>query len=314
MSDPNNLHPDEEQASADETEISQSPAEKQLAAHNMSTTPGESAQELLTQPAAFIPRETASETMGMATAPQAASAYERFGEATGPAPYPGVIEPVRNAPAIAPVQYLPQNAYSQPGAPEIIFTQPGYPQYTSPLAPGQFQPGQPFMVTPPKRRKTGLWVALIIVAILLLGGGTAFAVVASQRPTNTPTQALQTFCHGYKTLNAQEVYGTLTRASQSATSVTQIQQSFDELRKLSSFIQITDCTVSNVQQKSATATGLITFTESVSFDGTSTPVAVPLSMALALENNTWKIDTSQMNSNLTGPNFPTPTVPGASNQ
>lgn len=314
MNDPNDSYSSEGQANTDETEISQPSAEEQPVAHIAPLVPGESAQESLTRPASFVPREMAGEDMGMVAVPQVTTAYEHFGDATEATPNPIVPVPAPAIPPTMPAQNLPPNPSYQPATPEIIFTQPGYPQHTSQLAPGQFQPGLPITAMPPKKRRTGLWVALIIIVALLLGSGTALAIVASQRPTNTPTQALQTFCHSYKTLNAQELYSILSSASQKGTSLAQIRQSFDELRRLSNFARISDCTVSNVQQKDATATGLVTLTESISFDGSSTSVAVPLSMALVLENNTWKVDTSQMNSNLTGPNFLTPTVPGASNQ
>lgn len=233
-----------------------------------------------------VPSEIEGETVPMALASPTVHAYEHFGSEAAP----GAL------------------FTAQPGAAETIPARSDSLQNTYQIVPGQLQPGQP-MPVPPKKRRVGLWIALAIVVALLIGGGTAFAIVASQRPTNTPAQALQTFCHGYKTLNAQELYSTLSNASQKDTSLVQIQQSFDLLQSFSSLVKIANCTVSNIQQKDTTATGIITLTESVSFGAISTSTAVSIPTKLVLENNTWKIDLSQTRSNFTMPTFTVPTFP-----
>ena len=241
-----------------------------------------------------------------------------------PASYPPTV--AAYTPHQAQPDYPPN--YAQPGYPPTVaayppnYVQPGYPQgmYQQPSYPLPLQPGQAGLAVPPRKRRTGLWILLTIVVVLLLGGGTALAIIATQRPTNTPTQALQQFCDGYKTLNAQKVYDTLSNASKSNNSLAQLQQSFDELKKLTSFAKFTACTVSNVQQSGSTATGTITLTITVSFGGSSSTTPTAMSMGLVLENNTWKVDATKMNSNSTipgstlPPNFLTPTVPGSSNQ
>lgn len=213
--------------------------------------------------------------------------------------------------------YVPD--YAQAGYPSVgANAQPGYSQalYLQPSVPLPLQPGQPGLTVPPRKRRIGLWVALIIALLVVLGGGAALALAAAQRPTNTPTQVLEQFCHGYKTLNAQEVYDTLSTASKGGTSLAQLQRSFDELRSLSSFVKISDCKVSNIHENGSTATGTITLLDTISFGDITSTTSVPMSMGLVLENNTWKVDITKMDSNLTmpTPTFLTPTVPGSSNQ
>jgi hypothetical protein len=98
------------------------------------------------------------------------------------------------------------------------------------------------------------------------------------------------------TNNAQEIYNSLSSASQEKNTLADIQHSVDQLKNLSGLAQMTACKVSNVQQNNAHATGTITITERVALGNLS--VSVPLSMGLVLENNTWKIDVFQ-----THPNF-----------
>lgn len=226
-------------------------------------------------------------------APQAtpAPAYEQFGEMTEavqPGLYPGMAS------------VTPAGVQPQVGDPAAFYAQEQYAQY--PAQPGIPFPGAP---VPVKKRRTLLWVAIAIIVVLLVGGGTAFAIVMSQRPTNTPTQTLQQYCHGFVTLNAQEVYDSLSSASKSATSVSEIQQGLDLLRNMSDLVKLSNCTVSNVQQNGSTATGTITLTETVSLFGSTTSMPFTLSMAMVLENNTWKINTA----GTTMPNFQMPTMP-----
>jgi hypothetical protein len=244
--------------------------------------------------------------------PQATPAptYEHFGEVTEagqPVPYPDMT-PATPAgaqfPASEQAAFYARDSYAPYSA------QPGMPYLAQPGAPYPAQPGMPYPAqpgAPVKRRRTLLWVAVAILVVLLIGGGTAFAIVASQRPTNTPTQVLQQFCHGFTTYNAQEIYDTYSAASKSVTSVSQIQQSLDLLKSMSDLVKISACTVGNVQQNGSTATGNITLTETMSLLGSTTNTPYTLKAALILENNAWKIDAAGMTTPAipTMPAFPT---------
>lgn len=228
-------------------------------------------------------------------APQPAQAYEQFNagtEAVQATPYADV------APSF--------NMETPTATPAPFYADPSlYMHY--PAQPGMLaQPGMPIPPVPPTARRSRplLWVILAVVLVLLVSGGAALALIASRTPTNTPTQVLQHFCHGFTTYNAKEVYNTFSAAQQAKTSVAQIQQSFDEIKSLSSFAKITlTCVVSDVQQNGSTGSGKVTITESVSVLGTSTSIPMAVSLSLILENNTWKIDSAAT------PDDALPTVP-----
>jgi hypothetical protein len=218
------------------------------------------------------------------------------------------IPPDPMAPAQATLSSVPLGAQMPPGySPTVAYSpnyaQPGYPQsmYQQPGMPALAQPGQPGQPVAPKKRRVGLWVLLGIIVALLLGSGTALAIVANLGPTDTPTQVLQEYCDGYMKANAQEVYNTLSSTSQSKNSLADIQQSVDALKNLSGLAKLTACKVSEVQQNGSNASGTITLTENVSFGNIS--LSVPIAMGLVLENNAWKIDVFQTHSNFL---FPTP--------
>ncbi len=215
----------------------------------------------------------------------------------------------------APYAIPPIGAQPQPGDPAVFSAQGAYPAQPLPVqgAYAQYpdltpQPGMPYPGAPvpvAKKRRPLLWVIIVIVVVLLVGGGTVFAIVARNTPTNTPTQALQQFCHGYQTLNAHEVYGTLSTKARANASEAQLQQAFDLLKSMSNLVKISGCTVGSIQQNGSTATSTITITATVSLLGTSTSSSNSLPMSLVLENNTWKIDTTST----AAPNFTAPTFP-----
>jgi flagellar basal body-associated protein FliL len=172
-----------------------------------------------------------------------------------------------NTPAQPP--YTPPPGYPQPqqGYPQ---SQPVYPQ------PGGFgQPGYP----PAKKSRAGLWIAIIVIVVLLVGGG---IFVAYLQLRSTPQKTLASYCDGLKTSNASELYGTLSSASQAKTSVSKIQTG---LQALSLIGGIKDCTVNSVTENGSTATGNVTLTLG---HGPAQSGNVPLTN----ENGTWKIDTS----------------------
>lgn len=269
MAEEKNMLSSEKPAGTDQTEIAQARAEEQAGA---AVSPANASEQipLAEQPTSFIPP--------MQGAPA---------QATMPAQAPYGYPPT--------VAYTPQ--YAQPGYPPSMYQQP-------PFGSLPLQPGQPGLSAPTRKRHTWLWVLLVIVVGSLLSGGVAIAIVANLGPSNTPTQALQQYCNGYMTANAQEVYDTLSTPSKAKNSLADIQESIDQLKNFSRLAKLTACTVSDVQQNNSGATGTITLTEKVVFGNVL--VSVPISMGLVLENNTWKIDVSQTHSNFL---IPTPTVP-----
>jgi hypothetical protein len=236
---------------------------------------------------------------------------------------PAAVLPVVSAPdyevyhAEVPViqpQYtpLPGSVQTEPYfAPPQPDGQPGY--YAG--AYQQQQPGWTGAPVPPSRKPRRGWLVLaIVLLVLLIGGGTVFAIVATRGPGNTPTQVLQQYCDAYKTYNAQELYNTLDAAGQAKTSLSQIQQSFNALKSLGSLVTISSCKVSDVQQSGSRASGTVTLTESVSLLGISSSSAIPLFVELLVENNLWKVDPSTTTTPDTQPTFPpgllTPTDTG----
>lgn len=193
------------------------------------------------------------------------------------------------------------------------YAQPGYPQ-TMYSQPSGLMPSQPCLTGPAASRKrlTKLWIGLIALLVFLLGSGTALAVVVSEQFTNTPEQALQQYCDGYKTSNGQKIYDILSRTSKANTSPAQIQQGFSVLKMFGNSTRIADCTVSNVQQHDSSSTGDLNMTVDVSNKGFAFSVSVLFSMGLVLEDNTWKIDTERMQFSTPAPDltpdFLTPTV------
>lgn len=214
----------------------------------------------------------------------------------------------------------------QPGGDPTVYAaapyaaQPGQPQpaqgvYTQYAAMPPSQPGQPYAGQPGapvvKKRRPLLWVAIIVIVLLVIGGGTAFAIV-SNLPTNSPTQALQQFCHGMTTLNAQEVYGTFSAASKGKESLQQVQESFALIEDFNGTVKFSKCTVGSVQENGSTATGQVDLTTVVSLLGLSSSSTTHMPMQLVLENKTWKIDFTKGSNNITIPSdIPTPSVSGS---
>ena len=273
MAEENDMFPGKKPTGSDQTAMPQVAAEEQ-AGGTISPMDAGTPLSLEDQPTAFIPP--------MPSAPAQATMPGVSYDAQASYGYPQTVA------------YAPQ--YAQPGNPQDMYQQP----------PGSLplQPGQPGLSAPPRKRYTWLWVLLVAVVGFLLSGGIALAIVANLGPGNTPTQALQHYCDGYMTANAQEVYDTLSTPSKAKNSLADIQESIDQLKNFSGLAKLTACTVSDVQQNSSGATGTVTLTEKVTFGNLS--VSVPIVMGLVLENNMWKIDVFQTHSNFL---FPTPSVP-----
>ncbi|NUT37156.1 MAG: hypothetical protein HOV79_29210 [Hamadaea sp.] len=115
------------------------------------------------------------------------------------AAYPVVGQP----PYGQPTQAQPYPPYQQPPVTQPGYPQPGQPQHTQPqyAQPHYAQPGygqpyspqpyspQPFAAQPPKKR-TGLWIALsAVLLVLCLGGGVAAGVTILNTGDGEPTSS-----------------------------------------------------------------------------------------------------------------------------
>lgn len=191
--------------------------------------------------------------------------------------------------------YPNQNPPAQPGYPQAggfaqpttpVFPpqqsgQPGYPQ------PGDFtQPG--FLPAPPvKKRRTGLWITLIVILLLLIAGGGLFAYLQAR---STPLKTLQAYCTALKSNDAQALYNTYSSDSQARVSLDTLKA---DLRVVTLFVGgVKDCVVqeNSIQENGSQATGMVTLTLGRGGSGNAT-------MHLVYENGQWKI---QQNTRLPG--------------
>lgn len=212
--------------------------------------------------------------------PQPPSAYNNYGAPGTPpqSPQPSFSPPSYPQPGgyPQPAQSYPQQGYPQQGYPQAPgqFGAPGYPQ-----TPDQFgAPGYPPPAQARKRGRRGLWIGLIVLVLLIIGGVGTFVVY--QQVRSTPDKTLQAFCTALKSGDAQGVFNQLSSRLQAQTSVQKIQQG---LQVFALGGGIKDCTYSNVQVNGSTATATITLTL-----GNRPPQ--PSTSPLVLENNVWKID------------------------
>ncbi|UPG67969.1 MULTISPECIES: hypothetical protein [Gordonia] len=100
------------------------------------------------------------------------SPYQPGDPRFGPQPQPGQYQPNGRYPP-------PNQPYGAPPPNQVPYG--GRPQYPGPMPGGMYPPGPPFP-PPPKKKRTGLWVALGIVGVLLLiviAGGVARVLVSS---------------------------------------------------------------------------------------------------------------------------------------
>ena len=176
----------------------------------------------------------------------------------------------------------PYTDQNQPG-------EPGYPQpgsFAQPRSPGYPQPGfQPGM--PVRKRRTGLWITLVIVVLLLLAGGGLFAYFQVR---STPQKTLQAYCTALKNDDAQGVYNTLSSETQARISLDTLKT---ELRVVNLFVGgIKNCVVqeNSIQENGSLATGTITLTLGRGGTGNTT-------VNLVYENGQWKV---QNNARLPG--------------
>lgn len=232
------------------------------------------------------------------------------------------VQPVQFEVTSQPAQF--QQAVNQPA----FYAQPGQPQFL----PGGYTPysGQPVPATPvAKKRRVGLWIALIVLVVLIIGGGTtAFALtlnhgknqVTQQKAQEpSPNDTLQMYCQDVMSSNAQGIYDLLSAQAKVHTSLDDLQQKFAGVTEASSLgmdMQYTACTFSNVRVSGTLAVATISLTTSLTMQEqgqsqTMTETAPDL-VSLVWESGQWKIDFSsfaQPQPKVTLPNFtlPTPT-------
>lgn len=191
--------------------------------------------------------------------------------------FPSSSYPEQNPPYQQPGGFVPGSQPTQPAFPP---GQPGYPQPGFPAdQPGTFsQPGYP-QAPAPRRRRTGLWIALTAILLLLIVGGGAFAFVQTR---STPQKTMQAYCDALKANDAQGLYNTLSTSAQAQTSVSQLRQGLNLIEFLVGGIK--DCVVNSnsIQQNGSTATGTVTITTSRGRTSTAT-------VRLIEENGQWKI-------------------------
>lgn len=221
------------------------------------------------------------EVSGLGYAPTVAAAPPSYEPTVAAAPQDIYQQPPSSYGAPPPTPYTPpappvygqsQPAYSaaQPAYPQAGYPQPAYPQVGYP------QPGYP----PQKKSRVGLWIAIIVILLVLIGGG-AGAYLATR---STPQKTLAAYCDGWKTGNAQEIYNQVDRHLQGETSVSDIQKILDLAKTEGG---ITSCTVGSVTESGSTATAIVTFViKGRSSSETDT---------LIKEDGTWKIDDSKSN-------------------
>jgi hypothetical protein len=197
-----------------------------------------------------------------------------YDNAAPPPPQPDYgYQPQSGYPASQP-GYAPQSQPGYPPAePYVPQSQPGYP----PMQPGGYGPGGvPAFQPPPQRSKAGMWTAIIIVAVLVVGGG-LFAILSMNG--STPQKTMDAYCTAYKNGDANAMYDLLsTNAKQ--------KQTKEDLQTLMTQIKsaggIQTCTTSDVTESGSTATGKIHLTlAGKTVDATD---------QLVKENGTWKLE------------------------
>jgi pSer/pThr/pTyr-binding forkhead associated (FHA) protein len=132
-----------------------------------------------------------------------------------------------------------------------------------------------------RKRRVGFWIAVAVVVLLVIAGGTWGTFYYTNR--STPTKTLQAFCTAFQNGDAQGLYDILSKR-------TQAQASVDKLKAVFSFLAgaggIQSCTVSNVQESGSMATGDVTMNLKGSKSGQ------PYPEHLVNEGGTWKVDES----------------------
>jgi hypothetical protein len=180
----------------------------------------------------------------------------------------------------APAAQQPVYPQAQPGYPQ---PQPGYPQ-AQPAAfnqagyplqqPGGFGQAYP---QPKKKSRVGLWIGLVVLLLLVVGGGIGGYVYINR---STPEKTLQAYCTALQNNDAQGMYNTYSSEAQAQTDVNRISQGLQLIKLLIG--SITNCSYSNVVVNGNNATATLTFT-------TSRGQTRSGATSLIYENNQWKM-------------------------
>jgi hypothetical protein len=193
-----------------------------------------------------------------------------------------------------PVPQAPQQPYPQQpqGYPQQAYPYPpDYQGYTPPAqqpyapAPGQVGfPGYPATaVQPQKKSRLGLWIALVVIALLVVAGGVGGYVYLNR---STPTRTLQAFCNALKASppDYQTAYNQFSARQRAQESEQAFASNLGQALSNPILGGLKDCTVSNVQETGLTATGTVT----LSFHNVSQTLV--FSFKLINESDGWKID------------------------
>lgn len=207
--------------------------------------------------------------------------------------YSPYAPPAPPAPAYPQQNY--QSSYSQ--QPSYEYAQPAQPAYPQPAAYPQQQPwGAPqvapgqFAGAPAQRRRsrTGLIIGLIILAIIVIGGAFAGFAYATR---STPTKTLQAYCSALQNNDPHGAYTLLSTRAQNQENEQTFTQRFSQTEEALHNPLVgglKSCTVSNVQENGAGATGTITLAVN------NTSATVPLNVTLVKESSglfgAWKMD------------------------
>jgi hypothetical protein len=229
--------------------------------------------------------------------PTVSAAPPSYDQAPAPQAYP------------LPPQAYPQQGYQQPAYAQQSYPQQGYqqpadyqgyaPPPQQPFAPQAGQVGYPNYAAAPaqpqRRSRMGLWIGLIVVVVLLAGGVGGYLYLNR----STPQKTLQTFCDALKASPADYATAYNQYSTNQKNRVSEQKFATDLQQAFSNPVLggLKDCTVSNVQQNSSTATGTVTFT----FNRVTQSLV--FNFNLIQESDGWKIDSGTFHQALMGESY-----------
>jgi limonene-1,2-epoxide hydrolase len=137
--------------------------------------------------------------------------------------------------------------------------------------------GTPTTPQPQRKKRLGLWIALALVALILLGGAVVGAIVYITRSTSTPQETLDSYCSALQSRDYQMAYNQLSSGLQSQFTKSQFITAATE-----KYSQVSSCAHSSPDASGSTATSTLTL-RYAAVSKEDAPVS------LAQENNAWKI-------------------------
>jgi hypothetical protein len=192
------------------------------------------------------------------------------------------------SPGAQPTLYAQAPAFSNYNAPASITPPPPPPAFTPPQAGGFNQAAYPpggfgQSVPQPKKSRVGLWIGLIVLLLLIVGGSFAGYVYVNR---STPEKTLQAYCTALQNNDAQGLYNTLSSKDQARTDLQKISTGLQLLKLLTG--GFTNCTSSNVQVNGSTASAMLTLTP-------ARGNTISQQVALVNDNGQWKMTTANKN-------------------